>query len=145
MKIFDALRGRPADATHSDAGDTDARTLPIAGYDRLGQRQVVGKLSGCSQEGLATIESHERAHKERAPVLDKLRYLRGSEPMPGYDTLDSEQIAAALDDTDLDTAKRVREYERKFQRRGSVLDAVTRTQQSRQTASSSPRSGGELR
>jgi len=39
----------------------------------------------------------------------------------------------------------VREYERKFQRRGSVLDAVTRTQQSRQTASSSPRSGGELR
>jgi hypothetical protein len=145
MKIFDALRGRPADATHGDAGDTDARTLPIAGYDRLGQRQVVGKLSGCSQEGLAAIESHERANAQRAPVLDKLRYLRGSEPMPGYDTLDSAQIATALDDADLDTAKRVREYERKFQRRGSVLDAVTRTHQARQTASSSPRSGGELR
>jgi hypothetical protein len=145
MKILDALRGHPTNAAKTDAGKTDGATVPIAGYDRLGQRQVVGKLPGCSQEGLAAVESHERANGQRAPILDKLRYLRGSEPMPGYDTLDSEQIATALDDGDLDTAKRVREYERKFQRRGSVLDAVTRTQQARQTAASSPRSSGELR
>jgi hypothetical protein len=137
MKLLDALRGHPTDATRGDAGETDGETLPIAGYDRLGQRQVIGKLSGCSQQGLAAIEAHERAHAQRAPILDKLRYLRGSEPLPGYDALDSEQIAVALDDSDLATAKRVREYERKFQRRAAVLDAVTRTHEARQTASSS--------
>jgi hypothetical protein len=137
MKIFDALRGRPANGTQTDAGPTDTATLPIDGYDRLGARQVVGQLPGCSQEGLAAIASHERAHKERAPVLDKLRYLRGSEPLAGYDTLDSDGVSSALEDVDLDTAKRVREYERKFQRRPSVLDAVTRTCTDRHTASSS--------
>jgi hypothetical protein len=137
MKIFDAVRGRSANGTQADAGQTNGATLPIDGYDRLGARQVVSQLRGCSQEGLAAIESHERAYKDRAPVLDKLRYLRGSEPLAGYDTLDSEQVSAALDDADLATAKRVREYERKFQRRPSVLEAVTRTCNDRHTASSS--------
>jgi len=145
MKILDALRGHPTNAAQTDAGKADAATLPIAGYDRLGQRQVVGKLSGCSQEGLAAVESYERANAQRAPILDKLRYLRGSEPMPGYDTLDSEQIATALDDGNLDTAKRVREYERKFRRRAGVLEAVTRTQEARQTASSSASAQREVR
>jgi hypothetical protein len=138
MKIFDALRGRPAtNGTQPDAAQTDQATVPIDGYDRLGARQVVSQLHGCSQEGLAAIESHERAHKGRAPVLDKLRYLRGSEPLAGYDTLDSDGVSSALEDADLDTAKRVREYERKFQRRPSVLEAVTRTCTDRHTASSS--------
>jgi hypothetical protein len=137
MKIFDALRGRPANGTQTDAGPTDTATLPIDGYDRLGARQVVRELPGCSQEGLAAIESHERAHKERPPVLDKLRYLRGSEPLAGYDALDSDGVSSALEDADLDTAKRVREYERKFRRRPSVLEAVTRTCNDRHTASSS--------
>jgi hypothetical protein len=137
MTIFDTLRGRPGGTQNTGTAAPEGTTLPIAGYDRLGTRQVVGKLAGCSQEGLAAIESHERANEERAPILDKLRYLRGSEPLAGYDTFDSEQVSAALEEADLDTAKRVREYERKFQRRAGVLEAVTRTCDARLGTSSS--------
>jgi hypothetical protein len=59
-------------------------------------------------------------------VLDKLRYIRGSEPMPGYDALTTEQIADALADADAETVKAVRDYERKFQHRQSVLNEAAR-------------------
>jgi len=68
-------------------------------------------------------------------VLNKLGYLRGDEPLPGYDSLGPEQISTGLDGADLDTAKRVREYERKFKRSSSVLDAVDRTRDALKTTS----------
>ena len=114
----------------TDVGSDEATSdteLAIDGYDRLDARKVVAQLPQHSQAELATIETHERSHKDRAAVLNKLGYLLGDEPLPGYDTLDPEQIATALDGADLDTAKRIREYERKFKRRSSVLDAVDRT------------------
>ena len=54
-------------------------------------------------------------------MLEKLRYMRGSEPLPGYDTLTPEQIAEALAGADAETVRAVRDYERKFQHRQSVL------------------------
>ena len=45
-----------------------------------------------SQVELAAIETYERSHRNRPEVLDKLRYMRGSEPLPGYDALSPEQI-----------------------------------------------------
>jgi hypothetical protein len=59
-------------------------------------------------------------------VLDKLRYMRGAEPLPGYDALTTEQIANALADTDAETVKAIRDYERKFRGRRSVLDEAAR-------------------
>jgi hypothetical protein len=59
-------------------------------------------------------------------VLDKLRYLRGSEPIPGYDALATEQIATALAGADAEMVKAVRDYERKFQHRQSVLNETAR-------------------
>lgn len=124
----------------SDAGaGAGAVQSPIEGYDRLDARQVVGQLAQRSQSELATIETHERSHRDRPKVLNKLRYLRGREPLPDYDALESEQISTALDGADLDTAKRVREYERKFKRRSHVLHAVTRTRDARQETSISMR------
>jgi hypothetical protein len=41
-------------------------------------------------------------------VLDKLRYMRGSEPLPGYDALSPEEIATALSGADAETVKAVR-------------------------------------
>jgi hypothetical protein len=124
MTLLQTLHLQPSDADAADStGDTES---PIAGYDRLDARGVVGQLAQHSQSQLATIETYERAHKDRPQVLNKLRYLRGREPLPGYDTLDPEQISTAVDDADLDTAKRVREYERKFKRRAAVIEAVMR-------------------
>ena len=55
-----------------------------------------------------------------------LRYMRGSEPLPGYDALSVEEIVAALEEADLATIKKVRGYERKFANRPDVLEEVVR-------------------
>jgi hypothetical protein len=59
-------------------------------------------------------------------VLEKLRYMQGSEPLPGYDALTPEQIAEALADADAETVRAVRDYERKFAHRRSVMQEAAR-------------------
>jgi hypothetical protein len=103
----------------------DARP-PFAGYDRLDDRQVMDGLSDHSQIELEAVESYERSHRDRQPVLDKLRYMRGSEPLLGYDALSVEEIVTALQEADLATIKKVRGYERKFANRPDVLEEVVR-------------------
>ena len=110
----------------ADAGASDESELPIPGYDQLDDKQVSDHLSQLSQAELATVETYERAHRSRPAVLEKLRYMHGSEPLPGYDDLTTEQIAAALAGADAKTVRAVRDYERKFQRRLSVLDEAAR-------------------
>ena len=131
MKILDALRSRRSQGseeedTQAAASSPDEDQLPISGYDGLKDKQIADQLSELSQEELATVETYERAHEGRPVVLDKLRYMRGSEPLPGYDALTSEQIAEALGSADAETVKAVRSYERKFQHRQSVLDEAAR-------------------
>ena len=65
-------------------------------------------------------------------MLDKLRYMRGREPLPGYDALSVEEIVAALEEADLATIKKVRGYERKFANRSEVLEEVVRVHHRRQ-------------
>ena len=108
--------------------------LPFAGYDRLNVRQLQDGLSTHSQIELDAAEGYERAHKGREAVLNKLRYLRGSEPLPGYDALGVEEVLAALEDADTQTIKKVRSYERKFKKRTRVLDDVVRIQRARRAA-----------
>ena len=108
--------------------------LPFPGYDRLDVRKVVNALSSHSQIELEAVEAYERSHESREAVLDKLRYMRGSEPMPGYDGLTAEEIVSALERADLPTIKKVRGYERKFANRHDVLEAVTRTRRARSAA-----------
>jgi hypothetical protein len=67
-------------------------------------------------------------------VLDKLRYLRGNEPLPEYDALDAKEICAALEGADLETLTLVREYEMKFHRREDVLDELARVRRQRKTS-----------
>jgi hypothetical protein len=104
---------------------------PFAGYDKLKAKEVVASLSNHSQVELAKVDSYERAHEDRRVVFDKLRWLRQEEPMPGYDALSIDEVAAALEAADVSTIKRVRGYERKFRARRGVLDEVTRLHQER--------------
>jgi hypothetical protein len=130
MKILDALRkGRSRDSERDAAAETsspDEQPVPISGYDQLKDKEVNDQLSQLSQVELATVETYERAHGNRPVVLDKLRYMRSNEPVPGYDTLTPEQIAETLAGADAETVKAVRDYERKFQHRQSVLDEAAR-------------------
>ena len=138
MSILSAIRDRFATREPSAVPLSDARGEPVAaqgepavearppfaGYDRLDDREVIDGLSDHSQVELEAVESYERSHRDRRRVLDKLRYMRGREPLPGYDALSVEEIAAALEEADPATIKRVRGYERKFADRRDVLDAV---------------------
>jgi hypothetical protein len=131
MKILDRLRDRSPHAAAGNPGaaaasPTDADHLPIPGYDQLDHQKIGGQLHQLSQVELAAVESHERSHKNRPEVLDKLRYLRSPEPLPGYDALSPGQIAEALAGADAETVKAVRDYERRFGRRRQVLDEAAR-------------------
>ncbi len=110
---------------------TDA-DLPFAGYDRLDGREVIKRLSDHTQVELEAVEAYERSHDSRERVLDKLRWMRGREPLPGYDALSVEEIVAALEPVDLVTLKKVRAYERKFANRPDVLEEVVRDLHRRQ-------------
>jgi hypothetical protein len=128
MKILDALRKRRShgDAPGEQASSPDPAELPIPGYDELDDRQVSARLHELSQVELAAVETYERSHENRPEVLDKLRYMRTREPLPGYDALSPEQIATALAGADAETVKAVRDYERKFGHRKRVLDEAAR-------------------
>jgi hypothetical protein len=129
MKILDRLRNRPPRPA-GDVGSAEAsaheQSLPIPGYDRLNSKQVTGQLAQLSQVELATVDFYERAHGNRPAVLDKLRYMRGREPLPGYDALRLDQIAKALSGADAETVKAVRDYERKFAHRRQVIEEAAR-------------------
>jgi hypothetical protein len=124
MKFLDALRGRQS---HADAPmPADEADAPMPGYAKLDERQIGARLDRLSQVELAAVEDYERAHLARPQVLDKLRYMRTSEPLPGYDTLESAQIIEALADADSETVKAVRDYERKFRHRPDIMDEAMR-------------------
>jgi len=123
-----------ADVREQGAPSAGAAGLPFAGYDRLDEKQLKRGLRGHSQIELEAVESYERSHKQREAVLNKLRYLRGSEPFPGYDALGADEILTALERADPQTIRRVRGYERKFRGRSRVLDEVVRMQRARRAA-----------
>jgi hypothetical protein len=106
--------------------NTATANEPVSGYDKLKTKEVIASLTSHSQVELAEIEEYERAHQDRPMVFDKLRWLRQDEPLPGYDALESGEVLAALDETDIAGIKRVRGYERKFRARREVLDEVSR-------------------
>jgi hypothetical protein len=56
--------------------------VPIPGYDHLDVPSLRARLAFLSQVELAAVEIYERAHEERPEVLDKLRHMHCSEPLP---------------------------------------------------------------
>jgi hypothetical protein len=129
MKILNRLRKHSPRAegdAGSEASPADEQRLSIADYDQLDGTQVIPRLSHLSQVELATIEAHERSHRNRAVVLNRLRWLRGNEPVPGYDALDSDEIFRLLAHADAATLKAVRSYERHHRDRREVRAEVAR-------------------
>ena len=131
MNILERLSNRPPRGDAGDPGSTEASSpdedqLPITNYDNLDAKQLRAQLSPLSQVELAAIESYELAHQARPVVLNRLHWLKGSEPVPGYDALATEEIVRALTEADTETVKAVREYERRHQDRHEVRAEVAR-------------------
>ena len=147
MKILQRLRNRSPRADAGDPGSAEASSeadqLPIPGYDRLDDKKVGAQLAQLSQVELAAVEIYERSHKNRPEVLDKLRYMRTTEPLPGYDALSPEQIATALAGADAETVKAVRDYERKFGHRKQVMEEAARVLPTSQASAAEDRAQQE--
>ena len=75
-----------------------ATVEPIAGYDGLTTRDLIGSLSSHSQTELAAIESYERAHRKRKAVFGKLRVLRDDvdRRVGEHEVLSTDQVVEAL-------------------------------------------------
>ena len=120
------ILGREVDTAKKPQSESRSNDgpLPLPGYDRIKSKDLIRDLSKRSQAELTAIETYERSHKERLEVFDKLRYLRGPQPLQHYDTLSVKEILAGLEGADAGTLQRTRLYERKFQRRPDVLENV---------------------
>src|SRR4051794_27806297 len=118
--------GTSEDEAHVAVDDGADHELPIAGFDKLKGKDLTDRFRELSQAQLAELEEYERSHGQRQDVLAKLRYLRGSQPLPGYDDLEPAEIAAALEGADAETVKAVRDYENRFGQRKEVLQEAAR-------------------
>jgi hypothetical protein len=100
--------------------------LPVPDYDGMDPKQIADSLHARSQVELAAIEDYERANDARPAVLDKLKYMRTSEPVDGYDAMSADEVVAALAQADAAGVRAIRDYERRFQHRRTVLDEAAR-------------------
>ena len=103
-----------------------AKTPPTSGYDSLTASEAVSKLTDFTQEQLRAVIAYERATRKRTTVIDRAQSLQESEPFDGYDELTAREIAQRLPETGEATARRVREYEGRHQRRVEVLETAQR-------------------
>ncbi|MFF0110145.1 hypothetical protein [Streptomyces hirsutus] len=103
---------------------TREEELPIPRFSRLSVDEIQQRLRTLSQSDLTVIEGYERTHAKRPGVLDAIEQLRGSEPWPGYDTMDPDEITARLQNVPAGVARRVQGYERRHQERQEVASAA---------------------
>ncbi len=122
--LKDRLSGNDARTGGGAGSSTEGGQLPIPGYDRISSKHLIADLSKHSQAELGAIQAYEKSHENRQPVFDKLRYLRGQEPLRGYDDLSVKEILADLEGAKTEKLQKTRLYERKFQRRPDVLDEI---------------------
>ena len=108
------------------AGDEAMRILERLRHRSPDGEAGIARLSRLTQVELAAVEAHERSHRERPVVLNRLRWLRGTEPLPGYDALEPDEIVRALADADQATLKCVRSYERRHRDRRDVRAEIAR-------------------
>lgn len=63
-------------------GFADSVDLAIPAYDTLSASQVVKRLAGLSHDELVEVGDHERSHRHRATILNRVEQLLSGEPEP---------------------------------------------------------------
>ena len=119
-----AALGRAAETEPSTETATDEGGPPIADYDGLDEKVLIAHFRDLTQTELAEVEAYERGHRSRRVVLNKLRYMRSPEPVPGYDALEPTAIVRLLEAADSASIRAIRDYEGKFRGRRQVLNAA---------------------
>jgi len=97
----------------------------------------VSKLTDLTQAQLTQVVAYERAHRKRGTVIERAQSLQEDQPFAGYDDQTAREIAQRVRDADEATARRVREYEGRHQRRVEVLESAQRQLSESSSSSSS--------
>jgi ferritin-like metal-binding protein YciE len=102
------------------------KDLPIARYESLTADEIASRLPELSQVELGVVEAYERKNAGRATVLERIRALRATEPWPGYDDMNVDELRTELAKADESRARTASEYERAHKNRAGVLEATER-------------------
>jgi SpoVK/Ycf46/Vps4 family AAA+-type ATPase len=127
MSLKDTARKIPGVAAVEDAVTgalAEERDLPIARYDTHSAADIASKLKGFSQRELRLVDAYERRNQSRSTITDKIAKLTGDEPWSGYDEQSVDEISAALDAGDAQTAQEVKAYERGRKARVGVIESA---------------------
>ena len=125
MGFLSGLRGQRS-AKDESSNTSSSPGEPIEGYDRMDGHKLMSRLHNYSQAQLLAIEDYERDHQNRIEIMQKLRFMRGAQPMEGYDDMSPGEVNSRLEEADMKTVKDVRAYEKKFANRADVLKVVAR-------------------
>jgi len=106
------------------AAPKKASELPIKGYNSLTASEIVSETRGLTQTDLARVYKFERANENRSTILDALESRFVQLPIPTYDTLTVDEIAARLDGLTPDELRTLRRYESDTKARATVIDRI---------------------
>jgi hypothetical protein len=102
----------------------DPNDLPISSYDSLEASDVEDRLEALTQTDLAQVYGYERAHRDRATVVNAIEARIVALPIPAYDSLKVTEILRRLDALDADELEVLRTYEGRTKNRSTVVSKI---------------------
>ena len=109
----------PRVAAPKTAGD-----LPISGYKSLTASEITPRLKGLTQTELAKVYKWEKAHEDRATVLESIDSKLITLPIATYDGLTVDEINSRLESLSTDDLKTIRRYELDTKNRVSIIEKI---------------------
>ena len=106
------------------AAPKTASELPIQSYNSLTASEITSRLKGLTQTELAKVYKFEKAHEDRATILEAIDSKLIVLPITTYDALTVDEINSRLERLNSDDLKVIRRYENDTKARVSVLDKI---------------------
>ena len=106
------------------AAPKTASELPIQGYNSLTASEVVTRLKGLTQTELAKVYKFEKAHEDRATILEAIDSKLIVLPITTYDALTVDEIKTRLERLDESELKTIKRYENDTKARAGILDKI---------------------
>ena len=106
------------------AAPKSASELPIASYNSLTASEVVTELRGLTQTQLAKVYKFEKAHENRATILEAIDAKLTPLPIASYDALTVDEIVDRLEGMSESALRALRRYELDTKNRSTVIEKI---------------------
>lgn len=98
--------------------------LPIASYGKLTAEEIAQRLTGLTQTELAKVYKYEKAHENRATILNSVEGKLVDLPIPTYDALTVDEITRRLESLNDSELRTIKSYESGTKRRATVIEKI---------------------